>query len=216
MGDYTKITLRVQLDAVGAVAVQRALDASTSPLVDLPQHDFFACARWRTLLQQAKLTVAGGEPTLTIDGKVKNYDGEIRKFCDWVSPSVSCEEHGKVIGSVEVLEFAGPNDVRRLAFWNRGITEIYAAAKLTEYLFPDLSRSTQTLIAGALERLTARSLSHTLPPVLDVDALVAELGRLGATYAHGAAIVALLHGPAFKCQWTLPHFDVAESGFVLV
>lgn len=69
---------------------------------DLPEHEFFKCERWRFLFKMGSFYfgVHNGSTKLWFDevcdswhistrSNLKNYDGEIEKFLDWIKPYLS-------------------------------------------------------------------------------------------------------------------------------
>ena len=103
MGMYTEIFIRANIrrDAPESVRSMLAyLVSSTSEdAPESPDHEFFECARWRYVATCSSYyfpgaihaayvrSAIGGEPdTLNILANLKNYDGEIGKFFDWIDP----------------------------------------------------------------------------------------------------------------------------------
>jgi hypothetical protein len=70
---------------------------------ELPDHSFFSCDRWRHLFKMGSYYFAAQTHSsfrkdditntyfLTVTSNLKNYDGEIESFIDWISPYVRAE-----------------------------------------------------------------------------------------------------------------------------
>lgn len=103
MGDYTRLTFwtRVAPETEAADVLVRAwkiADVGPGRPTTWPEHPLFATRHWPMLLQGAssyhdtggsKLvheTIGAGYWQLNIDTSFKNYDDEVAKFLDWLSP----------------------------------------------------------------------------------------------------------------------------------
>lgn len=110
MGMYTELYLSVEFkpdlptEVVMVIEHLFALNKPIPPI--LPEHDFFKCPRWSmigrcssyyfvpfstsNLYYDERVT---NQYYLTTRSDLKNYDGEIAKFLDWVMPYLDhCEE----------------------------------------------------------------------------------------------------------------------------
>ena len=103
MGMYTEFVFgcSIKVDAPQEViSILRGLMWSGD---DIPQttpcHDFFKCARWKYIATSSSAYFGFSESNscfkntscgmvLSIRSSIKNYDGEIEKFVDWIMPYV--------------------------------------------------------------------------------------------------------------------------------
>lgn len=120
MGMYTqiKVDCRLRDDAPAQVVeVLRFLandKVRDDPGFALPDHEFFSCDRWRHILCMSSayfdddVTAAfveiDGQWRLLGCANLKNYDGEIGKFFNWLQPFVDADR-GDVIGCHRYEEF---------------------------------------------------------------------------------------------------------------
>lgn len=103
MGMYTEILMRgeIRKDAPDDVrAVLRYLVRGEEKPETLPEHPFFKCERWEYVatMNSAYLPVVsrssleksgwGDSEYLYVHAQLKDYDGEIEKFFDWVDPYI--------------------------------------------------------------------------------------------------------------------------------
>lgn len=109
MGMYTELYLSVALKKDVPKNVVEIIEhlfgeRPTDPL-DLPNHDFFKCSRWMmigrccsfyfTPMPTSRLYFDKGNTDqyyITTRSDLKNYDGEIGKFLDWVMPYIEAYE----------------------------------------------------------------------------------------------------------------------------
>ena len=103
MGMYTEMVMAVELkndtpqqvrDVLGSMTGVEEVEYST------PNHPLFQAARWKWMLNGDSAYFEGdsrstltekylGYHTLTIRCNIKNYDGELEKFLEWITPYVS-------------------------------------------------------------------------------------------------------------------------------
>lgn len=113
MGMYTEfhfaVPLRQELPEGLSDWFAELLSGETRDPFD--NHPFFHCGRWSLVFgcSSAYHTTRGNSefrpwtgdswdhPELFIHTSLKNYDNEIRKFCDWISPFVD-EYEGTMVG----------------------------------------------------------------------------------------------------------------------
>lgn len=104
MGDYTELNCALVLrrdtpEEVIAVLKYLQEEEWFPPEMQLPQDPFFTKDHWKHILSSASYYFAATEPEsslrwdkisldwrLTIRTNMKNYDGEIEAFLDWLSP----------------------------------------------------------------------------------------------------------------------------------
>ena len=100
MGMYTEIFFRAELRTDVPTKVIDLIRAwITNEVPDnLPDHPLFKCDRWGTLLNGGSayfptmvspVFARGGfshEWELSFNSSLKNYDGEIQQFFDWINP----------------------------------------------------------------------------------------------------------------------------------
>ena len=109
MGMYTEILIRVNLD-------KRLLTEDVNPVIDylfgeglepeqLPDHDFFKCRRWRHLAGGVVWDAVG---KLISIREFKNYNGEAKKFFNWIGPYLD-NYKGECIGYTWFELDAQPN-----------------------------------------------------------------------------------------------------------
>lgn len=123
MGMYTEIFFRATLvkdlpdevlAPIRAMLGQVEIDSD-----DLPKHALFECTRWDMLAQgssyyfpeHAKSALVKDDIrkawSLSISGDIKNYEGEIGEFFDWIDPYVDAIP-GEFLG-YELYEDVEPN-----------------------------------------------------------------------------------------------------------
>lgn len=108
MGMYTEFRLNVSLKKDTPSDIIRVLHymANSDDAIDfqLPDHEFFKCQRWSSLFLMSSAYFDTGYPSLSKDNlfsnynlsvhsSLKNYDGEIRKFMNWIMPYINAENH---------------------------------------------------------------------------------------------------------------------------
>ena len=106
MGMYTEIFFRAEVDAEVVAVINTLNDYGKT---DWPDHEFFRCPRFRGIAhggsycfpQANHCFVEYDEHVkaffVSFRANLKNYDDEIEKFFDWVSPHVGGEP-GDFIG----------------------------------------------------------------------------------------------------------------------
>lgn len=136
MGMYTKLELKVNLSPGMPSQVYRLLryrlspgksmddikeieheEGKTSAHNILPVHDFFRTDRWDNIISwygdksyrngSSYLTREYNNLILVIKSDVKNYDGLIDKFLDWLSPYL-LDYHEQIVGFVRYEEWSWP------------------------------------------------------------------------------------------------------------
>ena len=119
MGMYTEINVCFDLcqDVPKEIVdiLHCLIDGDDEPSV-LPQHDFFKCDRWNIVAccdsgyfggssNSKIISNTSGTWLVNIRANLKNYDSEIEKFLDWLTPYV--ETHG-FIGYTRYEECENP------------------------------------------------------------------------------------------------------------
>ena len=112
MGNYTALNCAFELkkDTPQTVLdILRYMADGTGYLPPLPDHPLFACHRWRSLFtcdsyyfdDQTHTDVLFDDCTdtwyVSVRSNLKNYDGEIGKFFDWVTPYID-KMDGEFVG----------------------------------------------------------------------------------------------------------------------
>ena len=113
MGMYTEIFMRVNIRKDAPESVRKMLEFLTSgndKPDELPDHEFFTCDRWDYVALSSSYYFPGTRHSsyvravrdydadaLNILANLKNYDGEIGKFFDWIDPYLE-GERGDFIG----------------------------------------------------------------------------------------------------------------------
>lgn len=124
MGNYTEICVAGELKNSAPGEVRAMVEYIFSPWTEdkvrppLPDHPFFACQRWEMLFgssfyfeAEPSLTWRADDRAFSGRGNVKNYDGEIEHFLDWLAPHV-CHFGGSFGGFFRYEE-----DVAPTLFW---------------------------------------------------------------------------------------------------
>lgn len=103
MGMYTEFVCAIELRKDTPDEVINILENMTNGINEyefIPQHPFFKCARWKWLFTMDSYYFPGITNTLfeyddiarthflTIRTNLKNYDGEIDKFLNWIKPYI--------------------------------------------------------------------------------------------------------------------------------
>lgn len=104
MGMYTELRTNFKLRPNTPAEVIRVLSwmancsSSEPPPFELPSHPLFSCPRWGCLMRMssayfddrpsAAVVKWRGQFHVLSVANLKNYDGEIEKFLDWVRPYV--------------------------------------------------------------------------------------------------------------------------------
>lgn len=105
MGMYTELHFNAELEHSTPAEVIDLLaymvDARTTCLAELPEHALFATRRWEWMLTchsayfplsvATSLDYENGRHHLRVRCNLKNYDGEIGLFLDWVMPYVNAD-----------------------------------------------------------------------------------------------------------------------------
>jgi hypothetical protein len=114
MGMYTELVLSTQIkDDPAVVEIIKFMggdgQVTPNPTFELPDHPFFKADRWKHMLRSASyyftpMTAFRFERddiakswSLIVRCDLKNYDDEIEKFIDWLSPHLD-DHHGQMIG----------------------------------------------------------------------------------------------------------------------
>ena len=106
MGMYTELILKADVRRnipTDVEAVLNTLFNNTTLTAPLPDHEFFQCARWTNIgcccsfYHTPWSTSRYSENHIFSRSDLKNYDDEIAKFIDWVSPYLD-QLHGDCIG----------------------------------------------------------------------------------------------------------------------
>lgn len=112
MGMYTEFKLNASLKKNTPSDVIRILHymANSDDAIDfqLPDHEFFKCHRWSSPFLMSSAYFNTGYPSLgrdnlfsnynlSVHSSLKNYDGGIRKFLDWIMPHIDAESN-EVLG----------------------------------------------------------------------------------------------------------------------
>jgi hypothetical protein len=112
MGDYTRLFFNAPLRNDTPQEVREVLRYMSGTMEDQPEtpdHQLFWTERWRSLFLCSS-AYHGGQfcknhipdtfsPTLFFCADLKNYDSEIKLFCDWIHPYISTYEE-KFLGFV--------------------------------------------------------------------------------------------------------------------
>lgn len=104
MGMYTELRLNCRLrpdTPEHVISVLRYLadgNIMNPPTFSLPDHPLFACSRWNCLMRMSSAYFKDGPSAAVVEwdghwcvlsvANLKNYDGEIEKFIDWILPYV--------------------------------------------------------------------------------------------------------------------------------
>lgn len=109
MGMYTEFVCAMELKKETPREVINILDKMSNGEDEydvVPNHPFFECDRWRWLFTMDSYYFPGITNTtfeydsnskthyLTIRSNLKNYDGEIYKFLNWIKPYIREYGHG--------------------------------------------------------------------------------------------------------------------------
>lgn len=132
MGMYTEFKFHAKLHPdipTSVILVLENLMNWTESLSGYANHEFFSCPRKFALfsgtdavtdVEQPKLQKWDHGYFLKIHSSFKNYDSEIQKFCDWISPWIY-EFDGTSIGFKHYEEYSKPTE---LIFQNGKIVEM--------------------------------------------------------------------------------------------
>ena len=112
MGMYTEIRTNLIVNDLDVVKILKWMlhhELESDPDFEVPSHQFFKCERWRNTLVGGSayfdeyLTefdeIYYGRFHLKTVSNIKNYDGEIGKFADWIRPY--CEPQPRPIVTEE-------------------------------------------------------------------------------------------------------------------
>lgn len=131
MGTYTRFVLKCNLRkdtpkevvellerviVKGDLGVEHILFHSDEVFVPELLHDFFKCERWYMLLISNDFgstkgssfeLLPNGYYSISIDTQFKNYDDEVDKFIDWITPYVAGRKKKHYVGywKVEGCEY---------------------------------------------------------------------------------------------------------------
>lgn len=129
MGMYTEFHYNVELrrDTPERViqSLMRMLGGEAIPGCDLPRHPLFSTPRWDVMLRMDSAYFAAdthstlrqdrdGSYFLCVRCNLKNYDGEIEKFCEWLDPFVA-GRRGDFLGFYRHEQSENPELIRKLA-----------------------------------------------------------------------------------------------------
>jgi hypothetical protein len=107
MGMYTELVLKCEIKKdtpPDVIAVLRHLFADDNIPATLPEHEFFKCGAWSRIgscssfyhhprpVNDYNTESSFQAARIFSRSDLKNYDGEIEKFIDWVSPYLDCDE----------------------------------------------------------------------------------------------------------------------------
>jgi hypothetical protein len=101
MGSYTQLAIDMVLKHGVSQQARRTLDVMlgySTPASALPEHPLFHCQRWTVMLccgsayfaeeEGRQLVHIGGVTRLICLSSFKDYDNEVEKFFDWITPFV--------------------------------------------------------------------------------------------------------------------------------
>lgn len=104
MGMYTELIFGAGLKSDTPEKVINILKYMVRDLEEKPElfdHEFFQCDRWEYLFTMTSYYFGAHRPpskiefddisnayTISTRANLKNYDGEIEKFCDWIKPYI--------------------------------------------------------------------------------------------------------------------------------
>jgi hypothetical protein len=125
---YTEFFFRVELKKDVPEYVVEVLEWMCERDVDepppIPDHEFFKCPRWTMLftcgsayfpdsgLHKFRDSFWSGQQALFVHSSLKNYDGEIEKFCGWIDPYVDAPK-GEFLGYSLYEEDDTPELIRK-------------------------------------------------------------------------------------------------------
>jgi hypothetical protein len=116
MGTYTEIYVKVVLkeyvddNVINILKYMLGIDDVESEDLEIPPHSLFATERWHYMLRsgshyhipyKVKLFEChdiGNNYYLVVRSDFKNYDGEIEKFFDWITPYIEKDGDKTFIG----------------------------------------------------------------------------------------------------------------------
>jgi hypothetical protein len=123
MGTYTEILIKTSVTKILPADVEAVLqylfNDGDAP-GKLPAHPFFECGRWRMIGRCSSYyhipwsTSRYAEERLFSRSDLKNYDGEVNKFFDWLMPYID-EPEGKCVGYSWHEEADAPALIRKKA-----------------------------------------------------------------------------------------------------
>jgi len=109
---YTEFVFAAELKEDLSQEIVAVLEYLTRKRVDVPQtpeHEFFRCERWRSILRSDSYYFPGKTHSsfdwddivdqyfLTVRSSLKNHDSEIEKFVAWITPYLA-ETEGTFLG----------------------------------------------------------------------------------------------------------------------
>ncbi|EMH2709981.1 hypothetical protein SI855_002732 [Clostridioides difficile] len=123
MGYYTEFVFAIELKKDTPQNVIKILEYMLdieNDILELPEHDFFNCYRWRMLFLSDSYYFNGITNSifkfnnitesyfLTVRSNLKNYDNEITKFLNWIKPYIDDIGHS-FLGYLRSEECDSPN-----------------------------------------------------------------------------------------------------------
>ena len=107
MGMYTELVLKCEVRGDAPIEVMEVIGnlfGQQQEPESLPNHEFFKCQRWdfigkhdSTSTMKVRPWSLRGDLEIFSYSSLKNYDSEIEKFIDWITPYL-CYSHKKCIG----------------------------------------------------------------------------------------------------------------------
>jgi hypothetical protein len=122
---YTELYLAVQIKPSAPMDVLEYMFNGGEEPAQLPDHEFFKCDRWHSVGSGSSFYFVPdalsklfppnhtGSRTLITRSDLKNYDGEILKFIDWIDPYIDASD-GDHIGHHRYEE----EELPTLLYWN--------------------------------------------------------------------------------------------------
>jgi hypothetical protein len=127
MGMYTELIFGCSLKSNTPSAVIALLQAMVKgggeidKIILLPDHDFFKCERWRWLFTGGSYYFGVNEALgkiwqdnidkewkISTRSNIKNYDGEIEKFLDWIKPYIESGSGEQEMYAITTYEDSTP------------------------------------------------------------------------------------------------------------
>lgn len=122
MGMYTELYVAIQIKKEcpsDVLNILRHMFSGAEIPTSLPEHEFFKCLRWNCIgncssfyfvpISMSRMEECGttGRYVIISRSDLKNYDGEIRKFLDWINPHIYAS-HGDHLGHLRYEEDEKP------------------------------------------------------------------------------------------------------------
>lgn len=107
MGMYTELILKCQLKRDLPSSVKNVINGLVEGWEEIenpPEHEFFKCERWQRLFSMNSFYhhpesfADYQQGYLFVRSDLKNYDGEIEKFIEWIKPYVDFADGKTCIG----------------------------------------------------------------------------------------------------------------------